>query len=147
MAFSPPPTRSQGRLGEVTGEAAEVGSVHRLVDGFVHGVPFRLVWELDAQRLADLFWAPLLAKPVLHEAAQHRVQDDLPGPPAGPTLHRKAVRRERSISTARRVSISPQLPADRRRTAAHASRDVPHPAPGSMQVADLDPFVLGQIPR
>jgi hypothetical protein len=139
MRFSPSTTRSQRILGKVPGKAAEVGSVHRLVDGLVHHMPFRLVRKLGPQRLADLFRAPLLAQPVLHEAPQHRIPGDLAGSPAGAALHSKTVRRERSIPTRFLVPIAPQLPTDRRRTAARAGRDVPHPAPGSVQVADLDP--------
>ena len=99
VRFSPPPARSQRLLGQFTGQAAEVGSVHRLIDGLVHHVPFRVVRELGRQRLADLFRAPLLPQPVLHETAQHRVPGDLPGPPAAAALHRQTVRRERSIPT------------------------------------------------
>jgi hypothetical protein len=147
MWFSPPPARSQCFLGKVPGEAPEVGSVHRLVDRLVHHVSFRLVGELGPQRMADLFRAPLLAQPVLHEATQHRIPGDFARPPAGAALHRKTVRRERSIPTRFLVSIAPQLPADRRRTAAGPGRDVPHPVPCPVQVADLDPFVFGQEPR
>ena len=147
VGFSPLPARSQRLLGEVAGEAAEVGSVHRLIDGLVHHVPFRVVRELGPQRLADLFRAPLLPQPVLHEAPQHRIPGDFAGPPAGAALHRKTVRRERSISTRFLVSIAPQLPADRRRTAAGPGRDVPHPVPCPAQVGDLDPLVFGKEPR
>ena len=137
VGFSPPPARSQRLLGKVAGEAAEVGSVHRLIDRLVHHVPFRVVRELDPQRLADLFRAPLLPQPVLHEAPQHRIPGDLAGPPAGAALHRKTVRRERSISTRFLVSIAPQLPADRRRTAAGPGRDVPTPCPARCRSAIL----------
>jgi len=78
---------------------------------------------------------------------QHPISGDLAGPPAGPTLHRKTVRRERPIPTRFLVSIAPQLPADRRRTAAGPGRDVPHPVPCPVQVGDLDPFVFGQESR
>ena len=147
VRFSPLPARSQRLPGEVTSEAAEVGSVHRLIDGLVHDVPFRVVRELGGQCLADLFRAPLLAQSVLNEAAQRWVLGDLAGPPAGAALHGQAVGRERPVSTGFRVVVTPQFPADRRRTAAGPGGDVPHPVPCPVQIGDLDPFVFGQESR
>ena len=64
----------------------------------------------------------------------------------GTPLHGQLVRRERAVLAAVRIPDTPQLPADRGRTAARPLRDRPHPGPRRAQVGDLHPFPLRQVP-
>src|SRR5271166_3972314 len=126
---APPPARAQRPGWQLAGQAAELRAVDRLVDRLAHDMPRRLARELGAQRPHDLLRAPPLLQPALHELAQRLVAGDLARPKPGPPLSSQLVRGERPVPPAARVTVTPQLAADRRRAAAQPFRDRPHPGP------------------
>ncbi len=57
------------------------------------------------------------------------------------------LRGERPVLPAARVLVTAQLPAHRRRAAAHLGRDRTHRVAAPLQMGERDPLVLGQEPR
>ncbi len=143
-AAAPAGPQHPGR--QLAGQATQLRAVDRLVDGLVHHMPRRLARELRAQRPADLLRTPPLLQPVLHEPAQRLIAGDLARPGPGPPPGGQLVRGERPVPPAARVTVTPQLAADRRRAAAQPFRDRPHPRPALAQIRDLHPLILRQIP-
>jgi hypothetical protein len=78
---------------------------------------------------------------------QHRITDQLAAAGPSPPARRETLRGERSVLPAGRVQVAAQLPADRRWATTQLGGDHPHREPATMQVADPDPLVLGQVPR
>ena len=146
MRPAAPPAGPQHPGWQLAGQATQLGAVDRLVDRLVHDMPRRLARELPSQRLADLLRTPPLLQPVGHELAQRLVAGDLASPGPGPPPSGQLVRGERPVPPAARITVPPQLAADRRRAAVQPFRDRPHPGPGPAQVRDLHPLILRQIP-
>ena len=93
------------RLGrQVAGQAAELRAGDRLVDRLVDDMLRRLArnWR---QRPADLFRAPSLLQPALHELAQRLVAVDLARPGPGLPPSGQLVRGERPVLLAARLRL------------------------------------------
>jgi hypothetical protein len=66
--------------------------------------------------------------------------------PQGRCRSRSRMRAERPVLPAARIPVTAQLPAHRRLAAPQLCRNGPHPEPGTQQVRDGDPVILGQEP-
>jgi hypothetical protein len=119
--------------------------VDGLVDRLVADPHRRVAGILHRQPPADLLGRVPPVQHLLHHVAQRRVlrQPGRLGPPL--PLPGQPVRPLRLVAASPRVSVTGQLPADRRRAAAQPRRDLPHRQPALTQPGQLIPLLAIQV--